>query len=93
MEADEESLYRQREQLSLLYTIKLSSTPTNHVFDKVFNPNSTERFAARPSAIPTFGIRVQSLIDDLNINLTRIQTYRLPDIPVWDMKFPTVLYD
>ena len=60
VEADEESLYRRREQLSLLYTKKL---------------------------------RNSNFWNDLNINLTRVQTYRLPDIPVRDMKVPAVLYD
>ena len=35
---------------------------------------------------------MQSLFDDLNIHLTRVQTSRLHDAPVCDMKVPTVLY-
>jgi ribonuclease HI len=76
-----------------LYAIKLRSTPANPVFDTVFNPKYPERFAAKPSAIPTFGIRVKALIADMDVDLNQIQTYRLPDVPIWDMKVPTVLYD
>ena len=39
VEANEESLYRRRERLSLQYSIKLSSTPNNPTFDTVFTPN------------------------------------------------------
>jgi len=93
VEADEESLYRRRTRLALLYAIKLRSTPANPAFDTVFNPKYSDIFATKTSAVPTFGIRVKSLIDDMNIDINQIATYRLPDIPIWDMNVPTILYD
>ena len=49
VEANEESLYRCRERLSLQYAIKLSSTPSNPTFDTVFRPKYSEIFAIRPN--------------------------------------------
>ena len=93
VESNEESLYRRRERLTLQYTFKLRSTPTNPTFDTVFNPRYSHIFAERPLAIPTFGIRVQFLIDDMGIDMDGIKTYRIPDNPIWNMVAPTVLFD
>ena len=84
VEANEESLYRRRERLSLQYAIKLSSTPNNPTFDTVFRPKYSEIFAIRPNAIPTFGLRIKDLIDEANIN-TRISTLatRIPINYIW----------
>jgi len=43
--------------------------------------------------IPTFGIRVRSLREALEIDPYQIKNIRLPHIPIWDMIEPTILYD
>ena len=73
VEANEESLYRRRERLSLQYAIKLSSTPNNPTFDTVFKPKYSEIFANRPKAMPTFGLGIEDLIDEANINIETIR--------------------
>ena len=68
MEANEESLYRRRERLSLQYVLQLKSMP-NHPTHKTIQPKYTAKFAAKPSAIPTYGIRTTNLLNDSNIKL------------------------
>ena len=48
VEANEESLYRRRERLSIQYALKLKSMPKH-------------------PAIPTFGIRIHKLLQDIPI--------------------------
>ena len=88
VEANEPSLYRRREKLSLQYTIKLKSLPHNPAHDVVFKPNFIHIFDSRPSAIPTFGIRMQRLVSDLNINLDLIVESKIPKVPPWELTIP-----
>ena len=92
VESNEESLYRRRERLSLQYALQLGSSPANPTFDMVFNPKLQDNFLLRPKTIPTFGIRIRSLREDLEIEPCQIENIRLPHIPIWDMMEPTILY-
>ena len=92
VESNEESLYRLRERLSLQCALQLSSTPANPTFDMVFNPKLQDNFLLRPKTIPTFGIRIRSLREDLEIEPYQIENIRLPHIPIWGMMEPTILY-
>ena len=92
VEANEESLYRRRERLSLQYAIKLSSTPNNPTFDTVFRPKYSEIFAIRPNAIPTFGLRIKDLIDEANINIETIRQATIPESPPWQLESPLIIY-
>ena len=92
VEANEESLYRRRERLSLQYAIKLSSTPNNPTFDTVFRPTYSEIFAIRPNAIPTFGLRIKDLIDEANINIETIRQATIPESPPWQLESPLIIY-
>ena len=92
VEANEESLYRRRERLSLQYAIKLSSTPSNPTFDTVFRPKYSEIFAIRPNAIPTFGLRIKDLFDEANINIETIRQATMPESPPWQLGSPLIIY-
>merc|ERR1711893_368091 len=61
VEANEPSLYRRREKLALQYAIKLKSLPHNPAYEVTFNPQFTDLFENKPSAIPPFGIRIKNL--------------------------------
>ena len=67
-EANEAPLSLRREKLALQYYSKLQSCPSNPAFDCTTNPKYQEFFARKESTIPTFGIRIQSLLDNSNIS-------------------------
>ena len=75
------------------YALWLSSTLTNPTFDMAFNPKLQDNFLLRPKTIRTFGIRIRSLREDLEIEPYQIENIRLPHIPIWDMMEPTILND
>ena len=70
VEANEAPLSLMREKLALQYYTKLQSCPSNPAFDCTINPKYQECFARKESAIPTFGIRIQSLLENSNIPIT-----------------------
>ena len=67
VEANEAPLSLRRERLALQYYTKLQSCPSNPAFECTIDPKYKELFARKESAIPSFGIRIQSILDVSNI--------------------------
>ena len=67
VKANEESLYRRRGRLSLQYALKLKSMPNPPTHRSIYQPKYTNTFEDHPSAIPTFGIRINDLFSDIPI--------------------------
>ena len=68
VEANEESMYRRREPLSIQYALKLKSMPKHPAHKSIFQPKYSTQFADKPSAIPTFGIRINKLLQDVPLS-------------------------
>ena len=83
VESNEESLYRRIERLSAICTTVKYGKRT---FDMAFNPKLQDNFLLRPKTIPTFGIKIRSLREDLQINPCQIENIHLPHIPIWDVR-------
>ena len=91
---NEESLYRRRDRLSLQYALKLKSMPKHPAHNTIFQPKYTTKFANKPTAIPTFGLRVNSILDDIPlIELSDIAEYQEPENPVWTIDQPVIRLD
>ena len=93
VEANEESLYRRRDRLSLQYALKLKSMPNHPTHRSIYQPKYTNKFADHPSAIPTFGIRIKNLFSDIPIELTDIAKDQELDNPIWTIERPTIRLD
>ncbi|KAG1686575.1 putative RNA-directed DNA polymerase from transposon BS [Nymphon striatum] len=90
VEAHEPSLYLRREKLSLQYACRLRANPENPCYDVTFHPNHRETFARRQNSIPTFGLRVLPLFEQIGLPLGNIARCVLPSIPPWTMNRPIV---
>ena len=88
VEANEPSLNDRREKLSLQFALKLKSNRSNPTYNTVFKPNYFTLFQNKPSAIPTFGIRIAPTINSAGIKVRNIQS----NIPPWTIKQPEVLF-
>ena len=88
IEANEACLAYRREQLSLQYALRVKSNPANPAFDVTFNPEYKTLFEAKPSCIPTFGLRIASLLEQSNLH-PNICTFR-SNAPPWTLSKPTV---
>ena len=94
VEANEESLYKRRERLSIQYALKLKSIPYHPRHRTIFQPKYTIKFAFKPTAIPTFGLRVKSILEDIPlIELSDIAEYQEPENPVWTIDQPVIRLD
>ena len=68
-EANEPSLYNRRLKLSMQYALKLKSKPSNPTYETVFEPQYKTLFENKPNMIPSFGIRISSEFENMNLDL------------------------
>ena len=90
VEANEAPLSLRREKLALQYFTKLQSCPSNPAFDCTINPKYQECFARKESAIPTFGIRLKSVLENSGFSNNNVHQTIIPEIPPWTLYRPRV---
>ena len=93
VEANEAPLSLRREKLALQYFTKLQSCPSNPAFECTINPKYKDLFARKESAIPSFGIRMQSVLNNSNILNENVHETVLPEVPPWTLHQPRVNLD
>ena len=93
VEANEAPLSLRREKLALQYFTKLQSCPSNPAFECTINPKYKELFARKDSAIPSFGIRMQSVLDNSIILNENVHETVIPEVPPWTLHQPRVNLD
>ena len=93
VEANEAPLSLRRERLALQYYTKLQSCPSNPAFECTIDPKYKELFARKESAIPSFGIRIQLILDVSNILNDNVHATVIPQVPPWTMHHPKVCLD
>ena len=91
--ADEPSLYSQRENLSLQYTIRLAANRSNPAYKVSFPEKYVDLYKQKPNAIKSFGIRISPLLESANIKPQNIEKHFTPNIPAWCLKQPKILFD
>ena len=71
-DAHEPSLVARRSKLSLQYATKIKSLPNHPAHNAVFYNTYMKLFDARPSAIPTFGLRIKQFLTASNVDFSDI---------------------
>ena len=80
-----------RELLLIQYALKLKCMPKHPTHKSICQPKYSTQFADNPSAIPTFGIRINKLLQDVPIiELRDIADDQKPE-PVWTINQPVIL--
>ena len=90
VEANEPPLYLRFDKLCVQYALKLRSNPFNPAYDVVFNPQVYDLYDKKPSAIRSFGHRVEEDLSVVCPQLDLIQTMSLPDDPHWTIQKPHI---
>ena len=88
VEANKPSLYDRREKLALQYALNVKSTPTNIAYNTIFNAQHSRFYQERASKIPSFSIRMEDVLKNVNINLQNIGIFSYPDSPTWLLPIP-----
>ena len=85
VEANEPHLYLRFDKLCIQYALKLRSNPDHPAYNVVFNPQFY-LYDKKPSAIRSFGHRVEEYLSAVCPLLDLIQTVALPDDPPWTIQ-------
>ena len=93
VEANEPSLYVRREKLLLQYATRVATNTNNPAHDVMFDPNLKELFDTKPKEIKPIGIRLQSPLEQTNINPEYVAPMFTPETPPWTMNTPKVIMD
>ena len=94
VDAHEPSLGARRAKLSLQYATKIKSLPNHAAHNAVFDNTYMKLFDARPSAIPTFGLRIKQFLTASNIELSDIlEPPSYFSSPPWYIKPPKIVLD
>ena len=93
VEANEPSLYVRREKLLLQYATRVATNTNNPAHDVMFDPNLKELFDTKPKEIKPIGIRLQSPLEQTNINPEYVAPIVTPETPPWTMNTPKVIMD
>ena len=73
------------------YYVKLKSCPTNLAHHKVFHPKYKELFQKNEKAIKPFGLQMETIIGEAEIDLTEIHKTIIPDITSWTIRTPNII--
>ena len=94
VDAHEPSLGARRAKLSLQYATKIKLLPNHPAHNAVFDNTYMKLFDARPSAIPTFGLRIKQFLTASNIDFSDIlETPSYFISPPWCIKPPKIVLD
>ena len=90
VEVNEPPFYLRFDKLCILHALKLRSNPDNPAYDVVFNPQYYDLYDKKPSAIRSYGHRVEEDLSAVCPQLDLIQTVSLPDDPLWAIQKPQI---
>ena len=92
VEANEPPLGHRRNRLAIQYLTKLKSNPSNPTYQCVFTPQFTRLFEEKQHMIAPFGVRMGCLILKMQLTITAVALYRLPNVEPWLLNLPRVSF-
>ena len=92
-EANELPLYLRRQKLSIQYCIKLAAHTRNPTYDCVYNPQYAQLYEAKEREIPSFGMRMKPLLENIDLELDNTMKETTSGIPPWTHVPPKVNLD
>jgi len=72
VQANEPPLYIRRRMLSIQYSLRLGSSPSNPAYNTVFSPKFKALFSSKPNQIPTLGIRIAPELEKIGFKRNTI---------------------
>ena len=90
VEANEPPLELRREQLSLMYALRLKCHSSNPAYQCVFVPNYEEKFKNRNTCVYPFGLRIKIYLEDMELDLDPLLQQGQLEFPPWIHSPPLV---
>ena len=90
VQANEPLLYIRRRMLSIQYSLRLGSYPSNPAYNTVFSPILKASFSSKPHQIPTLGIRIAPELEKIGFKRNTVSRLSVPATPPWLLKQPVI---
>ena len=83
----------ERKKLSLQYVTKVTSNPNNPVYNDIFNSPYKVLFQNKPNFIKPLELRIEPLINYLNINVKNVKPFKFPIKEPRTIDPPNIIFD
>ena len=91
VQANEPPLYIRRRMLSIQYSLRLVSSPSNPAYNTVFSPKFKASFSSKPNQIPTLGIRIAPELEKIGFKRKTVSRLSIPACtPPWLLRHPEI---
>ena len=76
--------------LSIQYSLRLGSSPSNPAYNTVFSPKLKASFSSKPNQIPTLGIRIAPELEKIGFKRNTVSRLSVPATPPWLLRRPEI---
>jgi len=76
--------------LSIQYSLRLGSSPSNPAYNTVFSPKFKASFFSKPNQIPTLGIRIAPELENIGFKRNTVSRLSVPATPPWLLRHPEI---
>ena len=76
--------------LSIQYSLRLGSFPSNPAYNTVFSPKFKASFSSKPNQIPTLGIRIAPELEKIGFKRNTVSQSSVPATPPWLLRRPVI---
>jgi len=90
VQANVPPLYIRRRMLSIQYSLRLGSSPSNPAYNTVFSPKIKASFSSKPNQIPRLGIRIAPELEMFGFKRHAVSQLSAPATPPWLLGRPVI---
>jgi len=90
VQANEPPLYIRRRMLSIQYSLRLLSSPSNPAYNTVFSPKFKASFSSKLNQIPTLGILIAPELEKISFKRNTVSRLSVAATPPWLLKHPVI---
>ena len=76
--------------LSIQYSLRLGSSPSNPAYNTVFSPKFKASFSSKPNQIHTLGIRIAPELEKIGFKRNTVSRLSVPATTPWLLKHPVL---
>jgi len=84
------SLYIRQRMLSIQYSLRLGSSPSNPAYNTVFSPKFKASFSSKPNQIPTLDICTAPDLEKIGFERNTVSRLSIPATPPWLLRRPEI---
>jgi len=90
VQANEAPLYTWRRMLSIQYSLRLGSSPSNPSYNTVFSPKFKASFSSKPNQIQILGICIAPELEKIGFKRNTVSQLSVPATPPWLLRRPVI---